>query len=82
MHDHDDHSHHDHSHHDHSHDPITSESEDSPFEAREVAIRSLLIEKGIFSADELRHRVEMMMMMLNIRRGCWPMRKRRFKNWV
>ncbi|MBT4139218.1 MAG: nitrile hydratase subunit alpha [Candidatus Latescibacteria bacterium] len=55
MHDHDDHSHHD-----HSHDPITSEAEDSLFAAREVAIRTLLIEKGIFSADELRHRVELM----------------------
>ena len=54
------HDHHDHHDHDHSHDPITSESENSPFAVREAAIRTLLIEKGIFSADELRRRVEAM----------------------
>lgn len=58
MHGHDDHNHH--GEHDHSHDPITSEAENSPFADREAAIRTLLIEKGIFSADELRHRVELM----------------------
>lgn len=54
------HDHHDHDHHDHSHDPIVSESEDSPFATREAAIRAVLIEKGIFTADELRQRVEAM----------------------
>ncbi len=57
MHDHHDHDHHDH---DHNHDPIVSEAEDSPFATREAAIRTLLIDKGIFSADELRQRVEAM----------------------
>jgi len=52
--------HHDHHDHDHSHDPITSEAEDSPFATREAAIRTLLIDKEIFSADELRQRVEAM----------------------
>lgn len=49
-----------HDHHDHSHDPIVSESENSPFATREAAIRALLIDKGIFTADELRQRVEAM----------------------
>lgn len=49
-----------HDHHDHSHDPITSVSEDSSFAIREAAIRELLIEKGVFTADELRQRVEVM----------------------
>lgn len=54
------HDHHDHDHHGHNHDPIKSESENSPFAVREAAIRALLIEKGIFSAGELRQRVEAM----------------------
>lgn len=46
--------------HDHDHDHILSPSENSPFAAREAAIRALLIEKGILTADELRRRVEAM----------------------
>lgn len=51
---------HDHHDHDHSHEAMTSENEDSPFAVREAAIRTLLIEKGIFTAGELRQRVEAM----------------------
>jgi nitrile hydratase alpha subunit len=60
MQDHENHNDHTHNHHDHSHDPITIEAENSTFAVREAAIRKLLIEKGIFTADELRQRVELM----------------------
>ncbi|MFT5369735.1 MAG: nitrile hydratase alpha subunit [Candidatus Latescibacterota bacterium] len=61
MHDDEDHSRDGHDHHDdHSHDPITNEADSSLFAVRETAIRTLLIEKGVFTADELRQQVEMM----------------------
>ena len=48
----------DHDHHDHA--PIESDAEDSPFALREAALRALLIEKGVFTAAELRQSVEAM----------------------
>src|SRR5262249_6072088 len=49
MHDHD---------HDHPHRPIEDDSELPEFGKRAFAIQSLLIEKGILTADEIRRAVE------------------------
>lgn len=46
--------------HDHDHSPVVSLAEESSFRVREVAIRGLLIEKGVFTADEVRRQVEVM----------------------
>jgi nitrile hydratase subunit alpha len=54
-HDHD----HDHDHeHDHPHAPITDEREMTYFEKRTAAIQALLVEKGVFTGDEVRRMVE------------------------
>lgn len=61
-----DHDHHDHSHRDHQHDnqpqrhPLRQDQDDTLtyWRAMEVALRELLIGKGIVTADELRRQVE------------------------
>ena len=49
--------------HDHDHEahtPIMNEQEFSPYEKRAWAIQSLLVEKGVVSADEVRQAIEYM----------------------
>jgi nitrile hydratase len=46
--------------HDHAHDPITDPHESSHYEKRATAIVSLLIEKGLVTADEVRRTIEQM----------------------
>ena len=48
--------HHDHDHDDHT--PIEEDKERSEFDLLEQAIRELLIEKNVFSADDLRRQVD------------------------
>lgn len=59
---HDDHDHHDgHDHHDHDHPhPTLPDGPDrlSYYQVMEIAVRELLVEKGILSADEIRRQVE------------------------
>ena len=49
---------HEHDHDDHT--PITQAHDPSPYEKRAWAIQSLLIEKGMLSADEVRQAIEYM----------------------
>jgi nitrile hydratase len=51
---------HDHSHHDHT--PVADPANGMPgyYEVMETALRELLIEKGLFSADEIRRMLEVM----------------------
>ncbi len=63
----DDHGHdHDHHHHDHehghSHGPKAPDHDDglTYFRAMEIALRELLISKGVFTADDVRRAVEAM----------------------
>ena len=65
--DHDHHHDHDHDHdhghgHDHSHAPKAPDHDDSLtyYRAMEIALRELLISKGVFTADDVRHAVEAM----------------------
>lgn len=53
------HSHHDHGGHDHAH-PARPDQDDrlTHYRTMEIAVRELLIEKGILSADEIRRQVE------------------------
>ena len=46
--------------HDHAHDPITDTHESSYYEKRATAIVSLLTEKGLVTADEVRRTIEQM----------------------
>jgi nitrile hydratase alpha subunit len=61
-HDHDHDHHHDHGHHDHAHAPHPTREDDdvalSHGEAKFLALKGLLIEKGIVTADEVRRRLE------------------------
>jgi nitrile hydratase len=59
---HDDHDHHHHDH-DHAHDPHAPRPDDDDVEltmeeARFIALRAMLIEKGMITADEIRRRLE------------------------
>lgn len=54
------HHHHDHVHAGDSHAPVTSHDPDADSLVLERAVRELLIEKGIASADELRRQIELM----------------------
>ena len=49
---------HDHTHDDHA--PITQDYDPSPYEKRAWAIQSLLVEKGVLSAEEVRQAIEYM----------------------
>ena len=52
------HSHHDHDHDHDDHAPIEAAGAASEFELLEQAIRELLIEKGVFTADDVRRQVD------------------------
>jgi nitrile hydratase alpha subunit len=52
------HSHHDHDHDHDDHAPIEAAGTASEFELLEQAIRELLIEKGVFTADDVRRQVD------------------------
>jgi nitrile hydratase alpha subunit len=56
------HSHdHDHDHaHDHDHTPITHDGEPGYYELLETALRELLIERGYFTAEEIRRQIEVL----------------------
>jgi nitrile hydratase len=54
---------HEHDHHDHSHPhPVRADADDSLsyYQVMEIAVRELLIEKGVLSADQVRREVEKM----------------------
>ncbi len=46
--------------HDHPHEPITSDSKPSYYEIMETAVRELLIGKGLITANEIRHQIEVL----------------------
>jgi nitrile hydratase alpha subunit len=50
---------HDH-HHDHDHSPITHDGEPGYFELMEIALRELLIERNLITADEIRRQLEVL----------------------
>lgn len=50
---------HDH-HHDHDHDEIVIEGAPGYFEVMETAMRELLVERGLFGADEIRRQIEVL----------------------
>ncbi|HEY4253882.1 MAG TPA: nitrile hydratase subunit alpha [Roseomonas sp.] len=54
---------HDHAHdhdHDHDHAPITQDADPGYYELMETALRELLIERGLFTADEIRRQIEVL----------------------
>jgi len=52
---------HDHHHdHDHDHTPITHDGEPGYYELMETALRELLIERGLFTAEEIRRQIEVL----------------------
>jgi nitrile hydratase alpha subunit len=54
---------HDHGHdhdHDHDHTPITHDGEPGYYELLETALRELLIERGYFTAEEIRRQIEVL----------------------
>jgi nitrile hydratase alpha subunit len=62
MHDHDNHEHDDHGH-DHPHAPLQKDHDAGPagaYEVLEAAVRSLLIEKGVLTAQEIAAQVDLM----------------------
>lgn len=46
--------------HDHAHPPAADEPAPGYFDRMETAVRELLIEKGFFTADEIRHQLEVL----------------------
>ncbi|MFI5408814.1 nitrile hydratase subunit alpha [Kaistia sp. UC242_56] len=59
-HDHDHGHDHDHSHDDHSHEALDAGSVSGYYEVMETAMRELLIAKGIISANDIRHQIEVL----------------------
>lgn len=47
-------------HHDHDHDEIVIEGAPGYFEVMETAMRELLVERGLFGADEIRRQIEVL----------------------
>jgi nitrile hydratase alpha subunit len=55
------HTHHDHDHdHDHPHAEISQSGRPGFYDIMETAVRELLIEKKLFTADEIRHQIELL----------------------
>lgn len=55
------HTHHDHGHdHDHPHAEISQSGRPGFYDIMETAVRELLIEKKLFTADEIRHQIELL----------------------
>jgi len=46
--------------HDHDHTPITHDGEPGYYELMETALRELLIERGLFTAEEIRRQIEVL----------------------